>query len=107
MQGDLGPEIGLLELRYGDRLLLCSDGLTNEVSDREIGEILWSEPDIQRACKRLVHSANQAGGKDNITVLIIQYGDPGSQSHREKRKVLVRRTIGRSLRRKEADAEGI
>ena len=58
------------EIDAGDTLLLCSDGLTGRVKDREIERIVRdSHP--QQAAKELVDLANERGGKDNITVLII------------------------------------
>jgi len=54
-----------------DRLVLCSDGLTNEVSDEAIREILLSIPDPQEAAQSLVDRANATGGSDNITVVVV------------------------------------
>ena len=61
---------GPLEIRPGDRYLLCSDGLTNAVQDTEIGIILGSLG-AQEAAQTLVDLANYRGGPDNITVLIV------------------------------------
>jgi len=58
-------------LRSGDRLLLCTDGLNDMVVDSEIAKLL-AEPDIHKASADLVAAANQAGGKDNITVVILE-----------------------------------
>ncbi|MDE3091137.1 MAG: Stp1/IreP family PP2C-type Ser/Thr phosphatase [Chloroflexota bacterium] len=63
------------ELRTGDTLLLCTDGLTNMVSDAEIHRQLINLPDPQRACDMLVQLANQNGGGDNITVVIARVMD--------------------------------
>ncbi len=54
----------------GDRMLVCSDGLTSEVSDARIREILATTPDPQRAADALVDAAVEAGGRDNITVVV-------------------------------------
>jgi len=65
------------ELQAGDQLLLCSDGLTDCVSDGEICQIL-SRPDRQeQLCQELIDSANRAGGEDNITVVLLQYTPNG------------------------------
>jgi protein phosphatase len=104
MENNLGPHIEVLDLEPGDRLLLCSDGLTNEVSHPRIGEILWEEPDLSTACKKLVQAANEAGGGDNITVVIIQYEGSLNGNLRAKR-VSVRQVIGGSLRRKEKQSK--
>ena len=55
----------------GDRFLLCSDGLTNEVAADQIAEVLSSSPDPQEAAESLVAMANRAGGNDNITVVVL------------------------------------
>lgn len=68
------PEIGLyhLLLQPGDRLLLCSDGLSSMLSDADILAISRRQPDTAAACKALVEEAIRAGGDDNITVILIQ-----------------------------------
>jgi len=58
-------------LHPGDRFVLCSDGLTEEVSDPEIAEILNKFPDNREACQGLIETANAHGGHDNITVLVL------------------------------------
>jgi len=55
----------------GDTLLLCSDGLTRMVPEFEIAGALQAEPDAQRAADKLVELANQNGGIDNVTVVVI------------------------------------
>lgn len=72
--GDL-PELEidtfLLELEIGDRLLLCCDGLWEMVPEGLIEDILLQYTDPQSACQKLVSLANEAGGEDNISVIII------------------------------------
>lgn len=63
-----------LDLNEGDRLLICSDGLSSMISGDEIAAVLQEETDAQRAADRLVESANDAGGEDNITVVVIDVG---------------------------------
>src|SRR5947208_980085 len=60
-----------LDLKEGDRLLLCTDGLSSMLDRDTVQEILRSEPDPQAACDRLVEEANRAGGDDNITVVLL------------------------------------
>jgi len=60
------------QLAPGEALLLCSDGLSNMVPDEQIWHIWKTSTSPQEACDRLVEVANQAGGEDNITVVIIQ-----------------------------------
>jgi serine/threonine protein phosphatase PrpC len=69
-----------LELHAGDRVLLCSDGLSNEVDTDDIAGILGSVDDPQEAADRLVEEANEHGGSDNVTVVIVdvQVGEAGS-----------------------------
>ena len=64
-------------LKKSDRILLCTDGLTDMVADKEIAAILKGETDPQAACKSLVAAANKAGGHDNITTLVIDWFDNG------------------------------
>jgi protein phosphatase len=60
-----------VDLRAGDRLLLCSDGLTTMVSEGAIAALMTEEPDPHVAARALVEAANDAGGVDNITVVVI------------------------------------
>lgn len=55
----------------GDRILICSDGLSSEVADAQIGAILMTESDPQTAASVLVGEAVSAGGRDNITVVVV------------------------------------
>ena len=71
----VNPDIFNFELREGDTLLLCSDGLTTEVGDAEIANILASSPTAQAVCDRLTEAALQKGGSDNITVVALRYGE--------------------------------
>jgi protein phosphatase len=64
------PQICKQMLEPNDILLLCSDGLTNHVSDQEIATILREEPTNQSRCQRLMDRANELGGSDNITVVV-------------------------------------
>lgn len=61
-----------LELEAGDIVLLCSDGLTNMVEDEEIRKILKSGGSLKERAEALVRMANDNGGKDNISVIIIE-----------------------------------
>jgi protein phosphatase len=70
------PEIHRLTVQVGDVLLLCSDGLTEMVSDADIAAVLASVPEPQAACERLIAAANERGGKDNVTVVVVRYDAP-------------------------------
>lgn len=61
-----------VDLEEKDRVLICSDGLTNMVPDEKIGQIMLSYNELEDIGKALVSEANKNGGQDNITVVIIQ-----------------------------------
>jgi protein phosphatase len=65
--------------RAGDVVLLCSDGLTSMIDETTIASILRAESDLDRAGERLIHEANEAGGRDNITVVIFRLQDVGER----------------------------
>lgn len=67
--GDVIPEVKKYALRSGDRILLCSDGLTEMLPDHEIAKIMRNRSGLVAA--ELVARANEAGGKDNISVVVI------------------------------------
>ncbi|HEY8089049.1 MAG TPA: Stp1/IreP family PP2C-type Ser/Thr phosphatase [Polyangiaceae bacterium] len=68
------------ELRRGDTLLLCSDGLSGMVRFDDIREALRANSEPIDACKMLTERANQAGGHDNITVIVVQFDGAGLQA---------------------------
>ena len=72
----VSPEIDVdcwtVDLANGDRVLLCTDGLTNELTDAEIGEILMREREPDGAVSTLVDAAYRHGGSDNITALVVE-----------------------------------
>ena len=61
-----------VKLEHGDKILLCSDGLTNMVEDEEILEIVRKSSSIEEAAGTLVDTANKNGGKDNISVVLAE-----------------------------------
>jgi protein phosphatase len=66
------PEIVHVVLEHGDRLLLCSDGLTRDVADSQIAEVLANPFQPQTACDALVKLALDHGGNDNVTVVLAE-----------------------------------
>lgn len=73
------PEGKCVNLQPGDRILVCSDGLNGMLSDADIHYTLVEEQETSEACKKLVESAKNAGGHDNITVLLFDV-DPDKKS---------------------------
>ncbi len=67
-------DISSIEIQDEDIILLCSDGLTNMVSDELIKEIILKSDDIQNKCNSLIDTANEFGGLDNITAILIEVG---------------------------------
>ncbi len=105
-----GPNVDVdtleLQLVAGDRLLLCSDGLTAVMSDDELGSAAASAADMEVTCRELIDEANNRGGPDNITVLLVDVlsapdgrgtaapvassKEPAPQEERRHRRVSVR-----------------
>lgn len=70
---NMEPQYGRNELRPNDKLLICSDGLTVHLTDEEIAEQLAEDLSTEDICDRLIDSAKQAGGQDNITVVLAHF----------------------------------
>jgi protein phosphatase len=68
---DVDVDIYEAHLRVGDRLVLCSDGLTRHVKPFEIAEAVLTERDPERASQKLIDLANERGGEDNVSVIVI------------------------------------
>jgi serine/threonine protein phosphatase PrpC len=79
----LGPEANIKvdltsqQIRQGDTLMLCSDGLSGQVTKDDIATVCTDEKDLVQACKRLIDLANEAGGPDNITVIVARFEGSG------------------------------
>jgi protein phosphatase len=80
----LGPEPKVevdtmtYQVRPGDVVLLCSDGLTTMLNEQRIAEVLASSADLDAAVSRLIDDANERGGRDNITVVALRLADEGA-----------------------------
>jgi protein phosphatase len=74
---DRSPDLGLRQLRAGDRYLICSDGLSPVVSAEAIGAVLAAAADPADAVRQLVALAEEAGGPDNVSVIAIDVQEPG------------------------------
>lgn len=73
MQESARSYIRSFALKKGDRILLCTDGLTDMLDEAQIKKILKANPEPEQAAKALIHQANNAGGHDNTTTLIIDW----------------------------------
>jgi protein phosphatase len=71
-QPSVTPDVFELDTEPGDLFLLCSDGLTREIADAQLELLLASEAPLGELCASLVSAANQAGGHDNITCLLVR-----------------------------------
>jgi PPM family protein phosphatase len=74
-----------IEVEPGDLYVMCSDGLSDMVVDVEIGEILKSQPTLEQMATQLIATANDHGGRDNISVLLVQ-----AQAGKERRGLISR-----------------
>lgn len=70
-------DLTFADLKQGDVLMLCSDGLSGMIRTEDIRQALLSAPEPMDACKLLTDRANQAGGHDNITVIVVRFDGPG------------------------------
>ena len=82
---------GDVRIESGDRLLLCTDGLTGMVPEDQITEIILGSTDPQEAVDRLVKVANRAGGIDNITAVVLDFDENGSGRGATKEAVIPQR----------------
>lgn len=71
IESDVEVDISVIEVQHGDRFVLCSDGLVDEADDEEIDTVLYSHETPQMAAEDLVTLANDHGGRDNTTVIVI------------------------------------
>ena len=91
---DVQVDTDRLQLEDGDRLLLCSDGLTDLVDDETIAGILLEATRSSDACERLVQRALDNGGRDNVTVIVAAYRFPTKR--REPRSLAARQIRARA-----------
>jgi serine/threonine protein phosphatase PrpC len=79
IEADVEVDTWTYPVRAGDVVLLCSDGLTSMIDEDEIAGILAAESSLAAAGERLIRAANQAGGRDNITVVLFRLEEAGGE----------------------------
>ena len=94
------PDYWLLPAGATDRMLLCSDGLTQELDDDAIRYLLMDQPDPESAAQMLVQAAVEAGGRDNVTVVVVDVGEG-------RWAALDEATVERPARPRTADDAGV
>ncbi len=82
---DAQVDLTVLEPFPGDLFLLCSDGLSGELTDREIKGLLLDADDLQGTTRELVQVANEHGGRDNITAVLVRVAEVGAQPRPNRR----------------------
>ncbi|MGB2808867.1 MAG: Stp1/IreP family PP2C-type Ser/Thr phosphatase [Sedimentisphaerales bacterium] len=73
MEDKARPYLRSFQLKKGDRLLLCTDGLTDSIDDKAIAAILSKKQECKQTCQVLIDVANADGGHDNITVVVVDW----------------------------------
>lgn len=68
-------DIKTITFEEGDKLLLCSDGLSNKISENEMVEILMNDDDLEKKATTLISMANENGGEDNISLAIVEFSE--------------------------------
>ena len=74
VDSDVQPDLYETSVQVGDTVLLVSDGLTRHLSPGDLREVLDSVGDAEEACARLIEHANERGGSDNITCIVVRVG---------------------------------
>jgi PPM family protein phosphatase len=102
------PDFCWVPIEPRDRMLVCSDGLTGELSDERIAEILLAQPEPQAAADLLVNEAIVAGGRDNITVVVVDatgvwQDDDGATTPRDSPDVTDEDTLPREVQLQRGD----
>jgi protein phosphatase len=88
IDADLWP----VDALRGDRIILCSDGLSGEVTEDQISAVLRRLDDPTEAATELVRLANEAGGRDNITLIVVDVVDDGGVAEAASGAVAARRS---------------
>lgn len=70
---EVSADIQSIEWKKGNRLLLCSDGLTDKITNDELADFIDDGHDLHVACEQLIQEANHRGGEDNISLIMVDY----------------------------------
>lgn len=95
---NLSPQVSDTELRIGDTLVLCTQGLVQGVSDHRIAELLDNDISAEEACGRLVEAAHDVGGIEDMTVIVVRFRD-------QRSSIDVGREINSAMANEDADSE--
>jgi protein phosphatase len=79
MQDNVEVDLQSDDCRPGDTYLLCSDGLSGMITDQEMCEVVATSETLEEACRRMVMLANEHGGEDNITAILVRVEDDGDR----------------------------
>jgi len=79
MKEEVFGDVRSITLRPGDRLLLCTDGLSGMIPDRDVCRILKACSAPEQACRSLIDAANRAGGRDNVTAVVVNVDTTGTK----------------------------
>jgi serine/threonine protein phosphatase PrpC len=92
------PDLYTINVEMGDRLLLCSDGLSSMITDATIETLLVANPEPAQACDALVDEALAAGGLDNVSVIVIDpLGEPPEEAVIDKGDFVEERVVGKPV----------
>jgi len=106
-QNELTPATARIQIRQGDTLLLCSDGLSGKLRNEEIRQIVSDAGNLEAACNALIAAANERGGEDNITVVLARFSGDDLSSPNDERITVELPPLGedRTLDETEADTK--
>jgi len=106
-QNELTPATARIQIRRGDMLLLCSDGLSGKLRNEEIRQIVADSESLSAACDALIAEANRRGGEDNITVVLARFTGDDLRDPNEDRITVELPPLeeDRTLDETEADTE--
>jgi len=106
-QNELPPATARIQIRQGDTLLLCSDGLSGKLRNEEIRQIVSDAGNLEAARNALIAAANERGGEDNITVVLARFSGDDLSSPNDERITVELPPLGedRTLDETEADTK--